>query len=357
MRSFGTEISGNRRLNQELSTETRAAIISGLENNISPTQLAKQFNVCRSTIYSTKKRFQHHHTLKSKPRKGRPQKLTFAEKRYIYLLARRRPKIGYKALIASSGFSISHSTIKRVLRTFQLKKWKAKKRIPLRPDVAKKRLQFARTWANSTYLSEMMFSDECSVQRKSNNSTQYVFRFSTEAYRKDLVNLTNHGKDISQMVWGAIWIGGRSQLVVLERDELSPRGGYSTKSYLACLEKGLLPIYKPGSIFQQDNAKIHVSYEAQDWLERHGIWVPDWPAHSPDLNPIEHLWNLLKKKLLELYPELFLGGRSQIDWTQFRESIQAAWWAIPQERIDRLIRSMPRRLQAVRLARGWYTKY
>lgn len=85
--------------------------------------------------------------------------------------------------------------------------------------------------------------------------------------------------------------------------------------------------------------------------------MPDWPAHSPDLNPIEHLWNLLKKKLLELYPELFLGGRSQIDWTQFRESIQAAWWAIPQERIDRLIRSMPRRLQAVRLARGWYTKY
>ncbi|GMG13059.1 unnamed protein product [Aspergillus oryzae] len=61
------------------------------------------------------------------------------------------------------------------------------------------------------------------------------------------------------------------------------------------------------------------------------FWVPDWPAYSPDINPIEYLWNLLKKKLLELYPELFLGGRSQIDWTQFRESIQAAWWAIPQE--------------------------
>lgn len=52
------------------------------------------------------------------------------------------------------------------------------------------------------------------------------------------------------MVWGAIWIGGRSKLVILEQDELSPQGGYSTKSYLICLEKGLLLIYKPGSIFQ-----------------------------------------------------------------------------------------------------------
>ncbi|OGM39124.1 hypothetical protein ABOM_012258 [Aspergillus bombycis] len=43
MRSFGTEISGNRRPNSELSSESRAAIISALENQASPTQLAKQF--------------------------------------------------------------------------------------------------------------------------------------------------------------------------------------------------------------------------------------------------------------------------------------------------------------------------
>jgi hypothetical protein len=43
----------------------------------------------------------------------------------------------------------------------------------------------------------------------------------------------------------------------------------------------------PGIIFQQDNAKIHRSYRAQEWFERHGIEVLDWPAHSPDLSPIE----------------------------------------------------------------------
>jgi hypothetical protein len=96
----------------------------------------------------------------------------------------------------------------------------------------------------------------------------------------------------------------------MERDNEAPRGGYSTNSYIKSLEEGLLPIYEPGTLFQQDNAKIHTSLRMQEWFECHGIWVIKWPPHSPDLNPIEHCWNLLKKKLLELYPQLFMGGRS-----------------------------------------------
>ncbi|KZZ88459.1 transposase [Ascosphaera apis ARSEF 7405] len=173
----------------------------------------------------------------------------------------------------------------------------------------------------------------------------------------DLVNLQNHGKDISQMVWGAIWIGGRSELVIMERDDQSPRNGYSTNSYIAALEQGLVPVYEPGKVFQQDNARIHVSGGMQEWFERHGIWVPEWPPHSPDLNPIEHVWGKMKLKIMELYPQIREAGRSQVDWTQFKEALQHAWWSIPQDYIDNLIYSMPRRLGAVRKAKGWYTKY
>jgi hypothetical protein len=83
-----------------------------------------------------------------------------------------------------------------------------------------------------------MFSDESLVQRKSNSPDQYVFRLDFEAFRRDLVNLKNYGKDISQMVWGVIWLGGRSKLVIMKRDENSARGGYSTNSYIATLEEG-----------------------------------------------------------------------------------------------------------------------
>lgn len=57
----------------------------------------------------------------------------------------------------------------------------------------------------------------------------------------------------------------------MDQDELSSRGGYSIKSYLKSLEKGLISFYKPGKIFQQDNTRIHVSKEVQEWFKSHGI--------------------------------------------------------------------------------------
>ncbi|KAN0079458.1 hypothetical protein V8E54_004672 [Elaphomyces granulatus] len=52
-----------------------------------------------------------------------------------------------------------------------------------------------------------------------------------------------------------------------------------------------------------------------------------------------------------------LYGKSQVDWTRFGENIYAAWEALDQKAIDSLIRSMPRRIRAVREAKDWYTKY
>jgi len=50
----------------------------------------------------------------------------------------------------------------------------------------------------------------------------------------------------------------------MDRDLNSKGGGYTTLSYLQALEEGLLPIYQPGTFFQQDNAKIHVSMAAKE---------------------------------------------------------------------------------------------
>ena len=271
MRAFGTVIRGNRGKNTELSESTRSAILTAIESGIS-SKVADFFSVSRSTIYNTIKRFQQRQDFKSNFRSGRPQKLT---SQAIYRLVRRSPRLSWKALVASTPYGVSKTTIRRVLRKYNLRKWKSKKRIPLNKVDTKKRYEFTKLWRHFTDWNSVIFSDECSVQRKSNSHNEYVFRFDFEAFREDLVNLTCHGKDISQMVWGSIWIGGRSKLVIMERDEIAPRQGYSANSYIKSLEEGLMPIYEPGQIFQQDSASIHKAQVVRDWFEIHGIWIMD----------------------------------------------------------------------------------
>jgi hypothetical protein len=65
-------------------------------------------------------------------------------------------------------------------------------------------------------------------------------------------------------------------LIIIERDEDSPSGrGYTTNSYISTLEKGLMPIYAPGIVFQQDNARIHLAEATKNWFKEHGVYVED----------------------------------------------------------------------------------
>ena len=75
-----------------------------------------------------------------------------------------------------------------------------------------------------------------------------------------------------------------------------------------------------------------------------------WPAQFPDLNPIEHLWFLLKRRLAE-YPEPPKGI------IEFWERVQAEWEKIEVGKCQELIESMPRRVQEVIKAKGGYTSY
>jgi hypothetical protein len=89
---------------------------------------------------------------------------------------------------------------------------------------------------------------------------------------------------------------------------------------------------------------------ATKWFDDHNINCMGWPAQSPDLNPIEHLWTILKNKLNEY--DTPPSGVWEL-WDRAAEK----WMDITEYDCQKLIRSMPRRLQAVVKAKGGHTKY
>jgi transposase len=166
----------------------------------------------------------------------------------------------------------------------------------------------------------------------------------------------------SQMVWAAIWIdergvARRSPLIIMQRDSDAPHGGYSSKSYIDTLRKGLLPNWRRSQLFMHDNARIHTSRAVRAFLQEYHITPIEWPAYSPDLNPIEHLWWVLKKRMHRFYPQYNNLSVAEEEWDSFCNALKECWRSIPSSLVKRLILSMPRRINACRRAHGWQTKY
>ncbi len=149
----------------------------------------------------------------------------------------------------------------------------------------------------------------------------------------------------SVMVWGAISTRGVGPLKFI--DEKLTGGGY-----VALLEGQLLPYVEnlglEDWVFQQDNDPKHVCNLARQFYQDQGLTLFEWPACSPDLNPIEHAWALVKQLLVKS------ECRTKAD---LRAATQAAWGSIPAERIRALIHSMPSRLAEVIKAKGGHTRY
>ena len=106
-------------------------------------------------------------------------------------------------------------------------------------------------------------------------------------------------------------------------------------------------------IFQEDNGPQHAGEKrgckiVKKWIKDNHVTRLDWPAQSPDLNPIEHVWGELKKRVAQT---------KTTSITHLKEKITEEFRNINREFLAKLIESMPCRCQAVIKARGGYTKY
>jgi transposase len=100
--------------------------------------------------------------------------------------------------------------------------------------------------------------------------------------------------------------------------------------------------------FQQDNWTVHTANTSQAWFHTHGVDLIDWPAWSPDLNPIEELWNDLKSRVY---------ARHAKTMEELERFITEEWAATDLNFIARICRNMPHRLQGVIANNGHKVPY
>ncbi|UYV73870.1 Transposase [Cordylochernes scorpioides] len=109
----------------------------------------------------------------------------------------------------------------------------------------------------------------------------------------------------------------------------------------------LAAIEVPNALYQQDNARPHTARISQQALQ--DVQMLPWPPYSPDLSPIEHVWDIIGRRLHAL-PQ----PRSEDELWQM---VEREWRAIPQDAIRTLIDSLPRRVAACIAVRGGPTCY
>ena len=143
-------------------------------------------------------------------------------------------------------------------------------------------------------------------------------------------------------------------------------GQQTAATYIQLLQENLIPFITEtlpengifDATFQQDNAPIHKAHITMDFLHQQGFVVMNFPPNSPDMNPIEHLWAALKKELFRRFPDTAdLPGRPEAVRRALAQRLAIVWADIGEDMMSALIDSMPRRVQALIEAKGWYTKY
>ncbi len=193
--------------------------------------------------------------------------------------------------------------------------------------------------------SKVLFSDESKCCISFGNQGPRVWRKSGEAQNPCCLKSSVKFPQ-SVMIWAAMSSAGVGPLCFL-------KSTVNAAIYQEILEHFMLPsadkLYGDADfIFQQDLAPAHTAKGTKSWFNDHGVTVLDWPANSPDLNPIENLWGIVKRKMRDTRPN---------NADELKVTVKETWASIPPQQCHKLITSMPRRIEAVIKAKGAPTKY
>jgi hypothetical protein len=196
----------------------------------------------------------------------------------------------------------------------------------------------------------VIWTDESSFEIGKQSRQIRVWRRSHEKFHRTCLASTFKSGRTSVMVWGAFC--GRLDKCKLI---LIPVGKRTALDYIEYVYENALSGYyhhadNPAElILMEDGAPTHRGIQPKLWREAYGINRMVWPAQSPDLNPIENVWRLMKAWVtLQRIPE---------DEKSMWRLVQRAWDHVRMEFLDKLLDSMPDRMQAVIDAKGGATRW
>jgi transposase len=330
----------------QLTLELRASIITLHTIGMTTSEIATKIPCSVKTVELWVQRWKEEHSLADADRSGRPRCTDEETDEKIQLFAEEKKFIVPKDIRRVLQLSCSARTVRRRLDEVNLFGRIARESDDYDDRILTLRLSFANGFLhfNNDDWDTVIFSDEVHfclghhgqvwVQRPP--GTAYEPQYCKPA-DKELYKITLWGCFSSKGIGaGRIFIGELNGTL-----------------YRDILEHNLIPTYKqfyPTGIWRllQDNASPHYTEEVNIWMHNHGIHIIEFPPYSPDLNPIENIWHLLKWRVEHRNPRTA---------EEFEKIISEEYEGIETECCTTLAHSMHNRLLQVIEYQGHKTKY
>ncbi|GFW66849.1 transposable element Tcb1 transposase [Trichonephila clavipes] len=303
----------------------RGRIIGRVECGRTQLEVSEELGIAQSVISRLWQRFQDDGNVSRCYSTGRPRVTTPNEDWYLAVTAKRNRRSTAsdlsRQLSSATGTTVSRQTVYKRLGHIGLYARRPVKCVPL----------------TATHYSRFSL--------QSDSRRTFIWR-APENHQENAIERHRYG-GAGWLVFGGIILGSRTDLpvhrytltghiyrdVILEQHVRLFRGAMGAEF-----------------LFMDDNPPAHRANIVDECLQSEDIAHMDWPAYSPDLNPIEHMWDMLGRRIAARQPPPTCQP-------ELRRALLDEWCNIPQDQIDNLILSMPRRCKACIASSGRHTPY